>query len=417
MDDLIYWIWLSQACTPDTSTFPKLIEKFGSAIEIYNAEEYDISICVGHRNSDRRALLDKNLKQAENIYNLCKRGRIGIVPYCSPEYPKALKAINTPPVLLYYFGQWPDFDRTFAVSVVGTRALSNYGRKNAFKIAHDLADAGATVVSGMALGIDSVALAGAISAGKPVIAVWGSGINVCYPKEHRTLAQQIARCGCIITEYAPSVKPYKYNFPKRNRIISGLSAATLVIEGREKSGALITARYAKAQGRRIYALPGSVDSVRSELPNLLLKNGAKICTSADDIVNDYKDEYPGIINPFELKCTLGVDMMSELHRLRIVSNCPDDPIFTPPRAKSRDKVALPEIKERPAAVELNEPTAGFDAKSLAIYKKIPVEGKCSIESLADSEIPLKDVMRCMLKLEMGGFVSLLPGEAVCRKPK
>ncbi len=424
MDNMIYWIWLSLACTPDTSTFPKLISKFKNAFEIYSADQKEISACVGYSSSDRTALLDKDLARAEGIYNFCKKHKVGLASYDSSEYPDSLRKIPTPPVLLYYRGVMPDFNKSFLTSIVGTRSLSSYGRKAAFRIGYDLACAGTTVVSGMAMGIDSVALAGAIAAGKPTVAVIGSGIDVCYPKQHLTLAREIVKCGCVITEYAPGTPPNRFNFPRRNRIVSGLSAATLVVEGRERSGALITARHAKNQGKTVYAFPGNVESPNSEVSNLLIKGGAKMCTSADDIVRDFQDKYVGIVNPFGLSSSVNVDMMSELSRLSVVAVCPDDPIFKPSRVKMNrniqkehssqsENVTTEAYDNAPAS----EQPFDFDAKSLSIYKKIPISGECAIESLVDAEITLKDVMRCLLKLEMGKFILMLPGEKVCRKPK
>ena len=309
MDNMIYWIWLSLCCSPSGSTFAKLIKEFDGARAIYEATDKRVSSIIGYRNSDRRALENKDLARAEEIFAFCKKHSVGLLKYDDERYPQSLREIDSPPVLLYYRGVLPSFDNIFAVSVVGTRHLSDYGRKNAFNISYDLATAGATVVSGMAMGIDGVAMAGAIAAGGRTIAVIGSGIDVCYPPQHLRLAREIVKSGCVITEFAPGTPPSRYNFPKRNRIISGLSAATLVVEGPEKSGALITARYASEQGKAVFAIPGSVGSTNSQLTNLLLKNGARICTSAEDILNGFVDKYGKIINPFLLKERVGADMM------------------------------------------------------------------------------------------------------------
>ena len=185
----------------------------------------------------------------------------------------------------------------------------------------------------MARGIDGISAAGAISAGGTTVAVLGSGIDVCYPPEHLKLAREIVKDGCIITEYAPGSTPDKFNFPKRNRIISGLSSATIIFEGDEKSGARYTADYAKKQGRTVYALPGNVGSKNSALPNLLLKNGAKPCTTAEDVIKDFTDKYPHEINPFKLSEKLSVNMMAELRRMAVVALAPNDDVFIPPKAK------------------------------------------------------------------------------------
>ena len=418
MDELVYWIWLSLACSPGGATFSKLKEKFSSAKEIYEAEEYELSKIIGYRSSDRKGLVNKSLDKAAQIYEFCTKHKVGLLPYCHDKYPRSLRDIASPPVLLYYRGSLPDFNRKFFVSVVGTRALSDYGRRAAFRISHDLAMAGSVVVSGMAFGIDSVALAGAISAGGTTVAVIGSGIDVCYPKQHQKLAREIVKNGCVMTEYAPGTPPAKHNFPKRNRIISGLSAATLVIEGREKSGAYITANYAKEQDRALYALPGNIGSSTSELSNLLIKNGARLCSAADDIVRDFQDKYPGVINPFNLPDKLRVDMMSVLRELSVVAVCQGDNIFThifnrpikaaaspPPLRRSEPEIA-------PIAVDLPN---DFDKTAMRIYKKIPIGDDISLEELVDDEIDMRTLMKTLLKLEMGGFVKMLPSERVTRK--
>ena len=417
MAKLVFSIWLSNACSPGGSTFPTLLTKFSSPEEIYNAELSDISKIIGYRNSDRAALDDKDLERATRIYEFCKKHNVGIVSYFDNGYPELLRKIASPPVLLYYRGTFPDFDKKFTVACVGTRSISEYGRKSAFRISYDLATAGATIVSGMAMGIDSICAAGAISAGASTVAVLGSGIDVCYPPQHLKLAREIVKCGCIITEYAPGTKPNKYNFPKRNRIISGLSRATIVFEGEERSGAKYTARYAKEQERPVYALPGNVGAKNSELTNMLLKQGAKPCTTAEDVINDFSLEFPHILNPFKLPERFTVDMMGILHQLEVVAICPNDDVFIPPRPK---RIYERKLEDEPdieiEAVEITPPE-NFDKSALEIYKKIPSNGDISIELLVDEKYNLREVMKQLLKLEMGGFVVLLPSEKVARKTK
>ncbi len=417
MDKLVYSIWLSLACSPGGSTFPKLLTGFSSPEEVYNAELSDISKIIGYRNSDRTALDNKSLERATLIYEFCRKHKVGVVSYFDDGYPKLLREIASPPVLLYYRGTLPDFDKAFTVACVGTRAISEYGRRSAFRISYDLATAGATIVSGMAMGIDGICAAGAIAAGASTVAVLGSGIDICYPPQHLTLAREIVKHGCIITEYAPKSKPNKYNFPKRNRIISGLSRATIVFEGEECSGAKYTARYAKEQDRPLYALPGNVGAKNSELTNMLIKQGAKPCTSAEDVINDFAKEYPHALNPFRLPERMSVDMMGILRELEVVAICPNDDVFIPPKPKRIfQRKTLEEVSE-PQEVVINTPPDTFDKSALEIYKKIPSESDISIELLVDEKYNLREVMKRLLKLEMGGFVVLLPGEKVARKTK
>ena len=199
MKDLLYWIWLSLACTPGSPTFAKLLSKYSDAIDIYNADEAEIKKVVTTQSSDYDSLVSKDLERANLILEFCTSKNVGILTYGDERFPESLRRIPTPPVLLYYRGVLPDFNNSFPVSVVGTRRLSEYGKKNAFNIAFDLARSGALIVSGMALGIDAVAHAGALAAGKSTVAVIGSGIDVCYPKQHRRLAREIVKAGCVFT--------------------------------------------------------------------------------------------------------------------------------------------------------------------------------------------------------------------------
>ena len=419
MENKVYWIWLSLACTPGSETFIKLIERFKTPEEIYSASESEIAAAVGSRSRDYKALIDKKTDKAEEIFDFCTKKNVGIITYGDTAFPKSLKRIPTPPVLLYYRGKLPNFDDCFCISVVGTRRLSEYGLKNTFDISSDLATAGATVVSGMAIGIDGVAHAGALYSGGVTVAVIGSGIDVCYPSVHKTLARAIVKDGCVLTEYAPGTKPEKPNFPVRNRIISGLSEATLVIEGKERSGALFTARHATKQGRVVYALPGNVGNINSQLTNLLIKNGAKLCTSADDIISDYQDASLGKLNPFLLTEKRCVNVREVLFEYSVSALTDNDRVYKRnyKKAKSENNVKesdAPAPQPTLASKPDEQALLGFDADTLAIYKKIPLGKECSIESLVDSQFPLRKIMKGLLQLEMGSFVVMLPGEKVKR---
>ena len=421
MDNLVYWIWLSLACTPDSNTFAKLIAKYDDAKTIYEAGDREIRAVVGAKVSDCTALFDKNLEKAREIYKFCTEKGVGILTYQNENFPVSLRDIPTPPVLLYYRGKLPDFNKGFRCAIVGTRSLSDYGRKNAFKLGYDMATAGATVVSGMAIGIDGVALAGAIAAGAPTVAVIGSGIDVCYPSVHLTLARNIVKNGCVLTEYAPGTKPEKFNFPRRNRLISGLCPVTVIVEGKENSGSMITARHAKSQGREVFAFPGNVGSDGSQSTNLLIKNGALLCTGAEDIIGRFEKEYLGALNPFLLKEKPEVDMMSVLRELRVSALTPTDDVFSTPKPKKQPKIEKTVTKAQQPEVTKEEnllpEMPPFDAELLKLYKKIPFDGDCAIESLADDGMNLRTVMKLLLKLEMGRFIVMLPGERVKRNTR
>ena len=198
MDDmLLYWVWLSVTLTPDTTHFAELIAEFDTPKAIFEATEEEIVSVIGSRTRDKAAILRHDLDAAERTLSFCLAKNIGLLPYDDPRYPEAIRKIHTPPPLFYYRGVLPDFESGFFVSVVGTRKMTEYGKKNAFHIAKDLSRAGATVVSGMASGIDGVALAAAAALEKPTVSVLGCGIDICYPKEHLTLARELVKQGCI----------------------------------------------------------------------------------------------------------------------------------------------------------------------------------------------------------------------------
>ena len=429
MNGTIYWIWLSLAVGIGNNSFAKLYEKYSSVEDIYSLDEEDYRRILGSRCSDITALKDKDLTRATEIYKFCTEKNVGILLYSDDKFPKSLKEISDPPVLLYYRGILPDFNSECFVSVVGTRWLSDYGRRNSYALSFDLARSGAHIVTGMAKGIDGVATAGAIKAGGTTVAVLGSGIDVCYPIEHKRLAQEIVKKGCVLTEYAHGTKPYSWNFPKRNRIISGLSCATVVIEGREDSGAIITAQYAKKQGRGLYALPGNIDNKTSEVSNLLIKNGAKLITKAEDLIDDYEFVTLGKLNRFLLIEKADMKMFDTLKELKISCVTPSDDIFrTYPKKKketynaktaeikSNESANKAEIKNDYQKQEEANPVdfSSFDKKALEIYKRIPSDGDCSIESLVCEKYPFKEVSRILMKLEMGRFIVMLPQERVKR---
>ena len=420
MQQTVYWIWLSLAVTPGSETFSKLINKFDDPQNIYNADEADIMSCIGSKSRDFDSVNNKNTDKAMEIYEYCQRKNIGILTYADDEFPSSLREIKNPPVLLYYRGVLPDFNKSCIIAMVGTRRLTDYGRRNAFAIGYDLASAGAIIASGMAVGIDGVSHAGSLAAGGVNIAFLGSGIDVCYPDAHIKLAREIVKCGCVMTEYAPGTQPDRYNFPVRNRLIAGISCASVVIEGRERSGSIITARYAKEYGKTVYALPGNVDNKTSEVTNLLIKNGAKLITASDDIIRDLEFVYTGIINPFNLKEKMDVKMSDVLSDLEVACVAPSDKIFSTysskkVKEKSEESKQKDSKESEPKIAQIPIEDLNFDKETLNIYKKIPRDSECAIESLADAEYSMPKIMKALLKLEMGHFVVMLPGEKVKRK--
>ena len=420
-EEMIDWIWLSLCCTPASVTFGKLIASFDTPAAIRAASEEELAACIGTRSRDYTLLCNKDTSEAKRIYDFCRRFDVGLLPYADDRYPASLAETYSPPALLYYRGVLPDFNRHFFAAVVGSRQMSDYGKRAAFHISCDLARAGAVIVSGMALGIDGVAHAGALAAEAPTVAVIGSGIDVCYPSEHKTLAREIVKSGVVMTEYPPGTPPNYYHFPARNRIIAGLSAATLVMEGTEKSGALITARHAKTAGRTVYALPGNVDSETSGVTTLLLKDGARVLTSADDVIRDFEYLYPGELNPFLLSEPFSVRTDEVLRRLgvalprqrRSLFRKRETPAFDGAFGQKTEPERAPAQKEDDGAAMARLASLGETAKTL--YSRLPEEGDLAIESLIGEDMPLRDVTKTLLRLEIAGLIDMLPGERVARK--
>ena len=429
----LYWLWLSLAVSPGSHSFKKLLNKFKTVEEIYKATDKMINSAIDPKSSDRAALIDKSLDKATEVRDFCKKMNIGIVTYGDELYPDSLRKILNPPVLLYYRGKLPKFGDYVSLSVVGTRYPTSYGRKNAFELSYDLARAGALIVSGMAIGVDGVAHASAIAAGMPTVAVLGCGINVCYPKIHLSLAREIVKCGCVITEYPPNTEPIDNHFPRRNRIIAGLTQATILIEGAEKSGALITARIAEENDRKVYAVPGNVNNKMSAAANLLIKAGASAVTSAEDVIKDFEKQGRVLLNRFNLSKTRP-NIHSVLKAASVSAVTPDDDIFVPSRKRITTKkerasevqkkeapmpIASKEVKSKNEAQEKSDAPspAIFDAVALKVYKRIPEGVECSYDSLTGDGITISDVATAVLKLQIMGFVTVYPGDFVSRKFK
>jgi len=208
-----------------------------------------------------------------------------VVTQTSPEYPRLLREIHNPPIVLYVWGDLAERDR-HAIGVVGSRRTSHYGIECAKKLSYQLAYSGITVVSGLARGIDTAAHQGALAAKGRTIAVLGSGLNNLYPPENLPLAEKISESGAVVTEFSMDVKADTQTFPMRNRIVSGWGSGVLVVEAGLNSGALITANQAVEQGRSVYSVPGQIDRPTAAGSNRLIQQGARLVTSAGDILDD-----------------------------------------------------------------------------------------------------------------------------------
>ncbi|MDR0609177.1 MAG: DNA-processing protein DprA [Planctomycetaceae bacterium] len=267
-------------------TYQQLLERFGSVAEILNASYRDLSGFeflkpdTASRLASARKNFDPNV-----ILELCQRDRIDIIPLHDSRYPEPLRTIHDPPPILYVKGKILPQD-TFSIAVIGTRRNSAYGCRQADRLTTALCLNGFTIISGLALGIDGIAHRAALKSNTRTLAVLGSGHHRIYPPEHETLAEQIVQSGgAVLSEYPPLHQSAKWTFPQRNRIVSGLALGVLVVESPMRSGAMISARIAGEQGRDIFAVPGSIESTASHGCHQLIRDGAYLVESADDILN------------------------------------------------------------------------------------------------------------------------------------
>jgi len=296
MEERLAALWLSRRMGAGSRLAVRLIGVLGSAAAVYEASDEEIK-CLFPQDASRilKALSDKRTDSDADILAFCERKKITLLPYCDERYPKALLGLRDYPLVLFAVGKMLDLNNSFCCSVVGTRKMSPYGKETAYQLGYGLAAGGATLVSGLALGIDGMAMAGALEAGGATVGVLGCGIDVVYPPDHRDLMRRVAETGLVLTEYVPGTPPAGGNFPQRNRIISGLSEGTVVVEADMKSGALITARHALYQGRDLFAVPGRIDDPGAEGSNALIKNGAYAVSHAAEILERYEFLYPHVI--------------------------------------------------------------------------------------------------------------------------
>ncbi|MFA5092629.1 MAG: DNA-processing protein DprA [Candidatus Omnitrophota bacterium] len=260
-----------------------LLNRFQLPQNIFKANLNDLIAVVGEKIG--MSIHSFNIKLLEKDLALAKKANIKIVTLFDADYPQVLKEIPGAPIVLYILGDITAQDN-LAVGIVGSRRASLYGLNSAEKFAAGLAAQGITIVSGMARGVDTYAHRGALKVKGRTIAVIGSGFNHIYPEENADLAKEISKSGAVISEFSMDTEPLTYNFPRRNRLISGLCRGVLVTEAARNSGALITADFALEQGREVFALPGRIDSNASTGTNNLIKQGAKLVTCCEDILEE-----------------------------------------------------------------------------------------------------------------------------------
>ena len=453
MSNTLKWVWLAQKCGQGSAEFLRLVDKIGSIDNIFSAD-YDAYSEAGVSERLCEDLCDKNVDGAQKIINYCQMAGVGILAYDAYDYPASLRSLKNPPIVLYYAGALPDFNRTLCISIVGTRKMSEYGMKAAYKIAYEVASSGAVVVSGMALGIDGIASCAAIAAKGKTVAVLGCGIDIVYPKEHKKLKEIIRQNGAIITEYPPATEPRGSNFPVRNRIISGLSQGTVVVDADIGSGSMITAKNAILQGRDIYAVPANIGSENSSGTNSLIRDGAQAVLCGNDIIRNYTFMYRDRLNVMKM---VNSEKRSEFDpnvvrnmgiAVRVMRKEPVDNEFSGVTKAERGKRSsngavsgesandIPKFKpEKPRKVEytpslrensdtLHKKQGGDDSaeileklseKQRKIFEEMPLDRAVTVDYLTKTGFALGEVISALTVLEIKGLVSSLPGALYIRK--
>lgn len=307
MDNTIYALWLSLATGPATSICRKLIDRFGNdPAAIYKETEYE---GLGLTGSALSKLMNKDLSEAAEIYKRCIVLDINLIVYGDKYYPESLANITNFPYVLYAKGKIINLSGFLCVGVVGTRDMTPYGKQLAANLSADLAKSGAVVVSGLAKGVDSAAHGACLDNDGYTVAVLGAGIDKAVRWDNEDLFERIKKNGMLLSEYPPGTSSSKITFPQRNRIISGISKGVVVVEAGLKSGALITADCARKQGRRVYVMNGPTFRSTFEGAVELLKNGAKMITSAEDVLGEFEDQYSTIGNKDLLRIKREHEMM------------------------------------------------------------------------------------------------------------
>ncbi len=393
MENVLYWIWIQQAVGQGSSAVPKLLEAFSSPVDVYEADRLTLQQ-AGVTGKALDKLCNKSLLGAEKI--LQRSNVLGwVVTYEDTGYPELLRNIFSPPLVLYGRGVLPRFgwNTIPSIGMVGTRECTAYGARAAGEIAAGLAAAGCVIVSGGARGIDRAAHEGALYAGGRTVAVQACGLDINYPKPNREMRDRIAQDGgAVITEYAPGTPAYGNHYTVRNRLISGLSWGVCVVEAPQKSGALITARHTRDQGRDLFVVPGDITSEASKGSNELIQEGASLITRAGEILREYQSRFGGTLSEEEanraqtayaaFKANGGnVPMVEE--PLMVADN-------PPPRAISCPEYASEEAKR--------------------IFSALTASPVAAEELCAVTGVPVNRLFAALTELELMGCIRSYPGK-------
>ena len=402
---LVHWIWLATRTHIGERLKVDLVRRFQDPEAIYFADPGSFHDISGLTAEGAAALADKNLQDAEKVLWDCRRKNLRILTWQDAAYPARLKNIPDPPLVLYYKGNLPDFDALPVIGVVGTRKASAYGMNVAGKMGYQISRCGGIVVSGMAAGIDAMATRGALTAGAAAVGVLGCGADVVYPASNRGLFEEMEQYGCLISEYLPGTPPAAYNFPRRNRIISGLSCGVLVVEAPEKSGALITAHAALDQGRDVFVVPGNIDVDTFVGSNRLLRDGAIAVSSGWDVMSEYEALYPDKITEFTAK--------PEKIQSQAAQNAP---LFGNKQVSKHkeDKKVIDNGDPSPYS-GLEDRTPSMLSDEQKILSALTGQPRPIDDVIAETGIPTAKMLATLTLLQVKGMVKQHPGKRISLK--
>lgn len=384
---MIHWLWLATRPGCSVRFCHGLLEQFGTPEAVWQAGREALSRLPRINAARLGALMEKDLAYPRRIESDCRRQGIQMISLQDPSYPEPLRQIEDPPLVLYVRGTLPDFTSRLSVSVVGTRSCTEYGLHAARYFAGNLAQKGCIIVSGMALGIDGAANRAAVEAGGVTVAVLGSGVDVCYPWEHKKLMEQILRHGAVISEYPPGTEPKGRHFPVRNRIITGLSRGTLVVEAPKRSGALISADLALEQGRDVFAVPGDINRPSCAGCNRLIRQGAaELVQEPSDILSHYDSR--------EAKQQSCQSMSREQKQSRPERIQRSQPSVPPEQTQKSELAVRP---KRKLAVSREERT---------VWQAVQ-QGHATVDAVVEAtRLPTASVLAALTMLEVGAYIRL-----------
>lgn len=395
-----YWLWLQCALGAGAKT-DELLAYFGDPEQMYNAGSNEWRLSGLMTSKKINALKSISPSETGGIFRECKQKGYKIITPDSEYYPERFKQLNDMPLALYALGDASVLKDTVSIGVVGTRNASTYGIETAQKLSFALASCGVTIVSGGALGIDSEAHAGAMLAKGRTAAFLGCGLSVDYLKENASLRRAITKYGAVISEYAPFTPASRTTFPIRNRLISGLTIGTLVIEAGVKSGSLITANFALEQGKDVFAVPG--DIVRSSFDggNHLIKNGAKPVFSVMDILSEYEYLYGDLID-FS-KANVSLADVSYVDYRKKKSKPSENETKTPETLKEAPVAK----KEQRVKKELDD---SYSNEAKSVYSVLCEEPTHIDDILRQTALKMSDVLSALTELELMGDVKSSEGK-------